>query len=594
MGVPKTETIVRTSAKESENVEVEVEEGVIIRKDLQKPRFVSYLWDTFDKPPEERRLLCKLDAAILSFSCIGYFVKALDQVNVNSAFVSGMKEDLGLYQNQLNYIQAAWAIGYMLGQLPSNIILTRTRPRYWLPSLEVIWAILTLALSKCNSPYQFYVIRFFVGLAESGYYPGIQYIVGSWYRRDELGKRSCIVQICSSIGSMVSGYLMAGVYHLGGVGGYKGWQWLFLVDGLISLPMALSGYFIVPDVPEITKSWYLTEKEIALARRRMELEGRKPRAKYTKEKIKRILSSWHVYLVGLLYLAFSNGSSGGQPVFQQFLRHSTHPKYSVEQINSYPTASSAVQIVMIIVYAWLSDTVLRGRRWPPLVFGGTINVICYVSLAIWKIPTWWKWTCFITLGAGHAVGGLFMAWANEICEDDSEERAITLAAMHEVAYIVQIWLPLIVWQQVDAPRYHKGYITASVMSVTMIVMCLVVRVLHNRELARKRIQQVVVGEQGEGQGQEEAQGSEGRELHQTQTQNQEKQKEEKETKHTQPKPIDSQLNLIKTKTLSSPSATTSARDRDAHRDIVPRTPTSAETEAETEIEIEEVRPSKIC
>lgn len=81
-----------------------------------------------------------------------------------------------------------------------------------------------------------------------------------------------------------------------------------------------------------------------------------------------------------------------------------------------------------------------------------------------------------------------VSWANEICEDDSEERAITLATMHEVAYIVQIWLPLIVWQQVDAPQYHKGYITATVMSSVMIVVCLVVRALNKREVKMKRME----------------------------------------------------------------------------------------------------------
>ncbi|KAL1875557.1 hypothetical protein Plec18167_005493 [Paecilomyces lecythidis] len=109
-----------------------------IPKEPKKKRFVSYLWDTFDKPPEERRLLSKLDAAIISFASIGYFVKSIDQYNINNAFVSGMKEDLDLYKNQLNYIQAAWTIGYMVGQVPSNIILSRTRPRYWIPTLE--WA----------------------------------------------------------------------------------------------------------------------------------------------------------------------------------------------------------------------------------------------------------------------------------------------------------------------------------------------------------------------------------------------------------------------------------------------------------------------
>ncbi|CRG83191.1 Pantothenate transporter liz1 [Talaromyces islandicus] len=376
----------------------------------KKRRLIGYLWDTFDKPPAERRLLTKLDAALLCFGAVGYFVKSVDQYNINNAFVSGMKEDLGLFQNQLNYIQTAWSLGYMVGQIPSNIILSRARPRYWIPSLEVCWSVLTLSLSRCNHAYQFYIIRFLVGLCESGYYPGIQHSLGSWYRRDELGKRACILQTCSAVGQMVSGYMMSGVYHLGGYGGHKGWQWAYIIDGSISLPMAIAGFFLLPDVPEITKSWYLSE-----------------------------------------------------------------------EVNNYATTTSAMQVFMTIVYAWLSDTVLKGSRWPPLVFGGFVNIICYVSLAVWNVPKWWKWTCFISAGAGYGLGGLCMAWANEVCERDSEERAITLAAMNELAYLLQIWLPLIVWQQVDAPRYFKGYITVSCMSVVLIVMTLVVRRLHNRE-----------------------------------------------------------------------------------------------------------------
>ncbi|KAF4987908.1 hypothetical protein F66182_16723, partial [Fusarium sp. NRRL 66182] len=80
-----------------------------------------------------------------------------------------------------------------------------------------------------------------------------------------------------------------------------------------------------------------------------------------------------------------------------------------------------------------------------------------------------------------------MAWANEVCGNDSEERAITIAAMNEIAYLLQIWLPLIVWQQIDAPRYFKGYVTVSAMSVILIGMCFVVRNLHNRESSAARM-----------------------------------------------------------------------------------------------------------
>lgn len=176
-----------------------------------------------------------------------------------------MKEDLGMYGNELNYMQTCWTVGYVLGEIPSNILLTRVRPRYWIPAAEVGRSFQALRKSLClltqlsfyglfwlsvsqdathqlsftsfdfssvwSSPYSLHrpgrkktnlVIS---GLAESTFYPGMQYIIGSWYRKDELAKRSCIFHTSSGIASMFSGYLMDAVFKLGGRGGFKGWQW---------------------------------------------------------------------------------------------------------------------------------------------------------------------------------------------------------------------------------------------------------------------------------------------------------------------------------------------------------------------------------
>jgi len=81
----------------------------------------------------------------------------------------------------------------------------------------------------------------------------MQYIIGSWYRKDELAKRTCIFHISSVLGAMFSGYLMAAVYNLDGKTGLHGWQWLFIIDGIISLPLAIGAFFMLPDVPEIAK-----------------------------------------------------------------------------------------------------------------------------------------------------------------------------------------------------------------------------------------------------------------------------------------------------------------------------------------------------
>ena len=116
--------------------------------EVPKRKWQSYLWDTLDKPPEERRFLFKLDAAILTFASLGYFIKYLDQSNINNAFVSGMKEDLSLYGNQLNYMQTCWTVGYVIGEIPSNILLTRVRPSIWIPTVELIWSVLTMCLAR--------------------------------------------------------------------------------------------------------------------------------------------------------------------------------------------------------------------------------------------------------------------------------------------------------------------------------------------------------------------------------------------------------------------------------------------------------------
>ncbi|KAF9872016.1 hypothetical protein CkaCkLH20_10648 [Colletotrichum karsti] len=225
-----------------------------VLQETPKGTWKSYFWDTFDKSPEERRFLFKLDAVLMTLASLGYFIKYLDQVNINNAFVSGMKEDLSLYGNELNYMQVCWTVGYVIGEIPSNMLLTRIRPRIWIPICEVTWSVLTILLAKCETATQIYVLRFFIGLAESTFYPGMQYIIGSWYRRDELAKRSCLFHAMGNVGSAISGYLMAGAHNLDGVHGYHGWQWLFIINTVVSLPIAISGFFFFPDLPEITNA----------------------------------------------------------------------------------------------------------------------------------------------------------------------------------------------------------------------------------------------------------------------------------------------------------------------------------------------------
>ena len=113
-----------------------------------------------------------------------------------------------------------------------------------------------------------------------------------------------------------------------------------------------------------------------------------------------------------------------------------------------------------------------------------MNIISSGSLAVWNIPEGWRWACYYLAGFGGGLSGLCFAWAHEICTEDNEERAIVVGTMNEMAYILQAWLPLLVWQQVDAPEYHKGFVTVSCLSALLILTAFAVRYMHRRQLTR--------------------------------------------------------------------------------------------------------------
>ncbi|KAK5658150.1 hypothetical protein OQA88_2123 [Cercophora sp. LCS_1] len=449
-----------------------------------KKTWKRHIWDSLDKSPKERRFVLKLDLALLTFGCLGFFSKFLNQTNLTNAFVSGMKEDLDMFGNELNYAMTAFTAGYIIGEIPSNLLLTRIRPSIYIPALQIIWTGLTMCTASVKNTTQLYALRFLIGLFEAGYYPGLQYMIGSWYRKDEMAKRACILNASGSAAMMFSGFLMAALTRMNGKGGLAGWKWLFIMDGVISFPIAIGSFFFLPDLPETTGRRYFTDEEIELAKKRMELEGRKLREPYTVAKVKRIFSSWHIWLLTLYYICISGTS--GTPIFPQYLKLSTSPKYTVQQINLYPVGIFAIQAFSALVFAWLSDTVLKGQRWSIILFGACLNVFVFASLAAWDINEKFKWACYYLAGTHVGLSGIAMTWANEICTDDTEERALVLATMNTMVGVVGTWLPLIVWQQIEAPKYHKGFVTATSLGAVCLFLVPLIKWLQDKEAVKRR------------------------------------------------------------------------------------------------------------
>lgn len=144
-----------------------------------------YSWFKQGTSFKEKKLLIKLDVLLAFYSCIAYWVKYLDTVNINNAYVSGMKEDLGFQGNDLVHTQVMYTVGNIIFQLPFLIYLNKLPLNYVLPSLDLCWSLLTVGAAYVNSVPHLKAIRFFIGAFEAPSYLAYQYLFGSFYKHDE-------------------------------------------------------------------------------------------------------------------------------------------------------------------------------------------------------------------------------------------------------------------------------------------------------------------------------------------------------------------------------------------------------------------------
>ncbi|CAL3969475.1 unnamed protein product [Diplocarpon coronariae] len=416
-------------------------------------RVKDYIHQPYEHPGEGK-LVRKLDFFILTFCCLMYFTNYLDRSNLANAYVSGMKEELNFKGSQYNLINTVFTVGYIVGQIPSNLALYHLKPRIFFPSMMIIWGSLTMVTAAAKNPRHIMGIRFFQGIAESSTFVGTHYILGSWYTGRELGKRSGIFTASGLAGTMFGGFLQTAINSsLDGARGMSGWRWLFVIDGLITIPIAVYGLFLFPDTPSTTSAFYLTTSERALAISRVpEVPERRP---WNLAFVKRVLTSWHWYGFVVLWIIAGETESFSSNSLLALYMKSTK-EYSIPQLNNYPTGVPAVGIVSTLFWATLTDF-LGGKRylvgyWIGITGVATAAMILSPSASISTIFGAYYWA-----GSVYACQATFFAWANDAMrfEEDSL-RAVVIASMNCGSNAVNAWWSLLFYAADMAPKFTKG------------------------------------------------------------------------------------------------------------------------------------------
>lgn len=335
-----------------------------------------------------------------------------------------------------------------------------------------------MVTASAQSPQAIMAIRFFQGICEASTFVGTHYILGSWYTERELGKRSGIFTASGLAGTMIGGFIQSGIYSsMNGLHGFAGWRWLFIIDGLITIPVAIYGFLLFPDTPYATTAFYLSEEEKALARSRIPPPPeQKP---LTLSFARKVLTSWQWWgFVVLWILAGETESFSSNALLNLYMQSHPTNKYTVSQLNNYPTGVPAVGIASTLFWAALTDF-LGGKRYLVSYFIGVTGIATSIMILVASrnptsaASTSVTFAAYYWAGSVYACQATFFAWCNDTMRfDEPAFRAVVLAGMNLGNNAVNAWWSILFYGASMAPWFIVSNIFFSCSLMCLRLTCL--------------------------------------------------------------------------------------------------------------------------
>ncbi|KAE8454574.1 hypothetical protein EG329_000197 [Mollisiaceae sp. DMI_Dod_QoI] len=208
---------------------------------------------------DEKALVRRLDLKLLPPLTLLYLLSFLDRSNIGNAKLDGLTTDLHITGNQYLLTLTIYFVGYVLFEIPCNIALKRTTPKIWLPTLMLVWGIVATLMGVSQNFAGLVVARFFLGVTESGLFPGVVFYLSMWYKRTETLYRVALFFSAASLAGAFGGILAYGIGFMKGVGGQNGWRWIFIIEGLFTVVVSLISYLFIHNYPSTAP--FLTEPE---------------------------------------------------------------------------------------------------------------------------------------------------------------------------------------------------------------------------------------------------------------------------------------------------------------------------------------------
>ncbi|KAL6704979.1 hypothetical protein ACN47E_007382 [Coniothyrium glycines] len=417
---------------------------------------------------EEKRLVRKIDWRLLPILGALYSIALIDRTNISNARVAGMEADLQLQiGDRYTIVLVLFFPTYFLLELPSNIVLRKVGSANWLTFIAVSWGAVMIGQGFVESWVTLAICRVLLGALEAGFFPGCVYLITCWYCRYETQKRLGGFYLVSvGIGGLAN-ILAYGLMQMEGVGGIRGWQWIFIIEGILTCVVAIIGWFIILDFPDrAEKKGFLTRHEAAVVLQRIEND----RADSVADPLTWAKFCHHLTDIRLwAYATMFMSTTMPAYAFSYFLPVIlVGMGYSAGAANALAAPPSIAAMITAMGFAWLGD---KYRVRAPVI--AVQSVLAIIGLMIVAYTTNDDARYFGTfLGVCGCQGNIpaILAYQSNNIRGQSK-RSVGSALQIGFGAIGGI-IASTTFRQVDAPRYVTGlWVTAGLQFYILLVLC---------------------------------------------------------------------------------------------------------------------------
>ncbi|KAL2068752.1 hypothetical protein VTL71DRAFT_15090 [Oculimacula yallundae] len=297
----------------------------------------------------EAKLMRKIDFRVIPFLCVLYLLAFLDRVNIANARSFGLVEDLKLKKLDYNTALTVFFVPYIVFEIPSNVLLKKLSPRIWLSGCMFMFGLVAALQGLVQNYAGLLACRFFLGVFEAGMFPGCFYLIGMWYKRSEAQRRYSFFFSSTTLAGAFGGLLASAIGKMDGLRGYRGWRWIFILEGVLTCVIALAFFFCIPSFPEDASWLSPDEREYVKARLRVDQGNSAAERKITVRDVGRVFKDFKVILGGFMYFGMIVPAYGYAFFAPSII--STYGYSPVQtQLHSVPPWACAFGFAMIIAF----------------------------------------------------------------------------------------------------------------------------------------------------------------------------------------------------------------------------------------------------